>query len=340
MLKEIYIYPLNSRDAKLGLYNPYIDDLINSVGKYYTFINKGKPSRTGIFDLIKYIGKVDYIYFNWIEKLPSNKGGKIQTLFLFLFISIFKILGVKIIWTMHNKLSHSGEYEKQTDQVFDLMLRKADYIITHSTEGIRFGCERVPGIEKKFIYFPHPVKDRRMDKEIAKSRDLLIWGTISPYKGIDSFLKFLHDKGLQNKFRLLIAGKSTSKSYLEQLKNYETEFIQVKNMFIEDDDLQKMIAQSSLVLFTYSKSSILSSGVLMDSLGYGANILGPSVGAFADLGNDGIIETFSDFEEIPDKIEICLKANKITQQKKLNDFLEGYTWEKFAIYFQNHLSEN
>jgi len=53
--------------------------------------------------------------------------------------------------------------------------------------------------------------------------------------------------------------------------------------------LQNLIAKSILVLFTFSKVSILSSGILIDSLGYGANIVGPKVGAFKDLSIDGIV---------------------------------------------------
>ena len=338
MSKKIYIYPLSSRDKNLGLYNPYIDDLIHAVEKNYTFINKDKPAKTGIFDLLKYIGRVDFIFFNWIEKLPTNKGGKIQSALLFPILFIFKMLGTKVVWTMHNKLSHSGEHQESTLKIFDGMLRKADFIITHSTEGIRFGCERIPGIENKFIYFPHPVKDRRLKTRTTKTTDLLIWGTISPYKGIDSFLKFLFDHKLQNEFSIRIVGKSTSKAYFNQLKKYENEHIQIQNMFIEDKDLQQMIAESRLILFTYSKDSILSSGVLMDSLGFGANILGPSVGAFADLAKEHIIETFLDKNDLSKKIKKTLQADEPSRQAILKSFLIEHTWDKFAAHIHKQLN--
>jgi len=300
--ERIYIYPLSSRDKNLGLYNPYIDDLIHSFSEYYTFVNLESPSKTGIFDILKYITKLDYIIFHWIEKLPEMKGGFLQTLFLFCLIPFLGLFKVKIIWTMHNKMSHSGKSPGLTKAIFKLMLRKSNLILTHSNEGIDFGDELVPGSVHFTYYLPHPVKDRRLDKSLEKEYDILIWGTISPYKGIDKFLEFLHKNKLENKYSILIVGKVSNPEYNDQLQQYSNDKIRIDNRFIEDDLLQNLISKSKLILFTYSKASILSSGVLMDSLGYGANVIGPNVGAFADLAKDGIIDNYYDLDEMIDKI--------------------------------------
>ncbi|NOX48188.1 MAG: hypothetical protein GXO89_14545, partial [Chlorobi bacterium] len=143
MSKKIYIFPTSSRDENLGLYNPYIDDLIWSLGRYYDFVNKDKPSSSGIFDLLKYLGKTDYVFFNWIEKLPENKGGSIQTLFLFSLFPILKLLNIKVIWLMHNKLAHTKEHLFLKKAIFRKMLRKACCVITHSSEGISYGDNMV-----------------------------------------------------------------------------------------------------------------------------------------------------------------------------------------------------
>ena len=331
MLKNIYIYPNTSRDSNLGLYNPYIDDLTRSFSNYYKFINKEKPSNSGIFDLLKYLNKTDYIFFNWIEKLPENKGGTIQTLFLFLLFPILGLYNIKIIWTMHNKLSHSKKHLFLKKMIFKKMLKKADHIITHSTEGIKYGESIVPGSGKKIHYFPHPVKDRRRNEQKDFLYDILIWGTISPYKGIDKFLEFLHSNNLDAKYKILIIGKSTSESYFEQISKYSNQNIQIQNKFIEDDMLRDLIKQSKIVLFTYSKSSILSSGVLMDSIGYGANIIGPDVGAFSDLAEEGILNIFKDFETLIPVIDRQLNNKEFEKNKeKFDIFLTNNTWNKFA----------
>ncbi len=331
MGKNIYIYPNTSRDANLGLYNPYIDDLIRSFSSYYNFINKDKPSNSGIFDLLKYLNKTDFVFFNWIEKLPENKGGSIQTMFLFLLFPILKLFNIRIIWTMHNKLSHSNEHLFLKKVIFRKMLRKANYIVTHSSEGIIYGESMVPGSGSKIHYFPHPVKDRRKKEQKEFLYDILIWGTISPYKGIDKFLDFLRTNNLEEKYKVLIVGKSTSESYFKSILKYVNQNIQIQNKFIEDNMLRDLIKQSKIILFTYSKSSILSSGVLMDSIGYGANIIGPDVGAFTDLAKDRILNTFNDFDQLIPIIDKQLNDDDFDKNnEKFNNFLSNNTWDKYA----------
>jgi glycosyltransferase involved in cell wall biosynthesis len=336
--KNIYIYPLSSRDEKLGLFNPYIDDLINSLSENFHFVNREKPSQKGILDILKYLPKLDYIHFNWIEKLPGNKFGTIQTRLLYSLMPIFKTMGIKIIWTMHNKLSHTGQDDKKTMALFKLMLKKADLILTHSSAGIHYGEELIPGVKDKIIYMPHPVKNRRLKIKTEIKYDVLIWGTISPYKGIDQFLQFIYDHNQQDQFRILIVGKASDKNYFEKLQKFQNKVIEIRNEFIDTEDLARMISESKSVLFTYSKASILSSGVLMDSLGFGAHIIGPEVGAFADLSKENIIRTFKNFE---DAIKIIEKESRQPDQKgqtKLNQFLAENSWpvfgKKFALKIQ------
>jgi len=204
-------------------------------------------------------------------------------------------------------------------------------ILTHSSEGINYAKEILPGSEKKVNYFPHPVKDRRASKKHNIRYDILIWGTISPYKGIDEYLNFLKKNNLADKFKTYIVGKSTSEDYFQKLVGFSSEMITIENKFISDEDLQQLIAKSRIVLFTYSKSSILSSGVLMDSLGYGANIIGPQVGAFSDLGNEGILNTYTNFDELIPIINKHVEIENSEQRSnKLDEFLKENTWDKFA----------
>ena len=56
-----------------------------------------------------------------------------------------------------------------------------------------------------------------------------------------------------------------------------------------------MAAQNGarVILFPYSAQSILSSGALMTSLNSAAAIVGPDVGSFRDLAQEGMVETFA-----------------------------------------------
>jgi len=329
-MKKIYIYPNSAKDKLLKVYNPYMDDLMESADKYFTIINKDKPSHVGILDILKYLVSADIIYFNWIEKLAEKKGGVAQTLILITILNLLKLFRLEIVWTMHNKLTHSGKHEFWSTLIFKQILRKSAVIITHSSEGIRFGESLVPSAKKKILYFPHPVKDRRIPEDDTYEFDILIWGSVAPYKGIHNFLAYLHEKNLQEKYKILIIGKVSSPEYLEEINRYLNGNINLVNEFASNEKLISLINDSGIVLFTYSKDSILSSGVLMDSLGYGANIVGPHVGAFADLAGLNIISTFHNFDEMVPIIEKEMKVTPADRSKKLDAFLSSNTWDKFS----------
>ena len=339
MKKNIYIYPLSSRDERLGLFNPYIDDLIASLDNDFNFVNKNKPSNKGILDILKYLPKLHFIHFNWIEKIHTNRFGALQYNFMFLLIPIFRLMGIKIIWTMHNKLSHGVKDDPKTMAIFKLMLRKSHLILTHASAGIDYGETLVKGVKNKIVYLPHPIKDRRLPSPSEKKYDVLIWGTISPYKGIDQFLDLLKEKDQLERFRILIVGKASDSNYFAKLQEFKSAMIDIRDEFIMDKDLAEMISQSNTVLFTYSKDSILSSGVLMDSLGYGANIIGPHVGAFADLAKDEIIKTFKEPSEAMAIIDEECKNQISTQSENLDSFIKDNEWPAFGKKFGSLIKE-
>lgn len=338
-IKRAYIYPFSARDRKLGIFNPYVNDEIKAFSPFFTFINTIKPSKSGIFDIAKYLFKTNVVFFHWVEKLPEMEVGKLQSFFLLVFLPIRKVFGIKIIWTMHNKISHSKEHYYLKKLLFKRLLKNSDLILTHSSEGIRYGAEIHPGSKNKIHYLPHPIKDRRIGGMGDKKYDILIWGMISPYKGIHNFLEYLQNSGLQSRYRIMIIGKSAMPEYVEQLKKHASEYIRIENKFLEERELQKLITQSRVVLFTYSKASILSSGVLMDSLGFGASIIGPKVGAFKDLEELGIVNTFKDFNEIPSILERQVNTKNSESNPALDQFLRENSWNKFAEKVVHILSE-
>jgi len=333
MKKKIYIYP-NTARTENTIPNPYLTNLVNSLKKYYTFVNINHPSSIGIFDIIKYYRKLDYLMLNWIGNLPDNKSGLSQSIFLVVLLLITKTTKKSVIWTIHNKISHSESKLLIKKIIFKLMILLSDYIITHSKEGIEYLAELSPNKIYKVTYYPHPVNKLQIIKSKTIKYDILIWGTIIIYKGIDKFLEFLDKKHLLNKYKILIIGKSHSNEYFKKLLNYSNDRIIIKNRYVSEDELKVLISQSKLVLFTYNKSSVLSSGILMDTLSYGAKIIGPHSGAFKDLAEENLIATYKNFDNLLEIIDEEI-LNERTNTEKIRTFINNNTWSKFG----NRLAE-
>ncbi len=326
--KNLYLYPVSSRGG-FDSGNPYLRNLAKELGKYFRIINLEKPSGLGILPMFRYFRKTDIALFNWIENLPDRKAGSVQVFLLGILLFLYHISGKKIVWIMHNKISHTRKNAGKKRTVFKAMLRNADLIITHSSEGIQYGTQLNPQAGEKIFYLPHPVSPDKIRTHGDKPKyfDFLIWGSMMPYKGVDLFLKFLQREKLTHDYSLFIVGKFNSESYLREVKSLAGDKTTVEDRYPSMDELQDLADRARFVLFTYNNRSVLSSGALMDTLGMGTKIIGPHTGAFADLATEGIILSYQDFREIPGLVRKESGSHTLNHEKT-KIFMKEHTWQK------------
>lgn len=329
---NLYMYPMLSTNESISK-NPYVDNLCKSLVNYFNIINLNKVARTGLLDIFKYHKHLDYIYFNWVENIPDRKAGFMQFLLFIFLINYYRAVGIKVIWTMHNKISHSKKNYLLKKILFKTLIKKANFIFTHSSDGIDFADKIIPGIGKKVIFLHHPLNNSTFNIQKRKSfdYDVIIWGTIAEYKGVNSFLQFLKEKSRQDDFKILIIGKYQSSDYYTESLIIAGKKTQIENRFVENDELYELISKSKTILFTYNDSSVLSSGALMDSLMTNTEIIGPNKGAFRDLHELEILHTFNDYQELLSILDSDQGENEIkSNAEKREEFLNDNTWEQFA----------
>ena len=59
----------------------------------------------------------------------------------------------------------------------------------------------------------------------------------------------------------------------------------------------------------------------MDSIGFGGTVVGPHVGAFADLAKEGIINTFTETDEMFTVIDTILSQKNTTTNPSIDQCL-------------------
>ena len=101
---------------------------------------------------------------------------------------------------------------------------------------------------------------------------------------------------------IYICGGCSSEQLQREIQALVTDNIEFIPKRLTTDDISRLTAQSHFVLSTYRPESILSSGVLMDSLSYGGKVIGPAVGSFKDyaLMPELKVHTYEQFDEIPE----------------------------------------
>lgn len=327
-MSRIYMYPKNDY-ATLESPNPYVLHMEDSLSEKHTIINK-YPNTKGVIELFFYLFRTDIFFFNWIEDVAVKRYGKIQAILFPFFLILAKLLRKKIIWVLHNKYSHEKSNKRWTKFGFELMIRNSDLILTHSNAGVEFIKDRFPRHSDKVKYIVHPVENMiTVDRNAVKKYDILIWGTIHPYKGVIDFLRFAGNSRDYDNIKIMISGICPDYKEHEELIGLLNDQIHHINEFQDIDKVAELACQSRFVLFTYNSESILSSGSLMDSIRMGSVVIGPDKGAFRDLRDCSFIKTFITFDDIAAIVkntdydpDACLKD--------IEDFCQHNTWDLFG----------
>jgi len=330
---KVYVFPYSSKVPEENA-NPYIHHLMKSLDRKMEVVNMKSPASSGIFDILKYRKGLDAVFFNWIENIPERKGGIIQMLIYFLLVRYLKRKGVRLVFTLHNKLSHSKTKLLYKRWIFKDIILMSDLIITHSSEGIRYLSEHFSSSTDKAWFIPHPVDEtmKLIENVIPfKQRpwDILIWGTMSPYKGVDKFFEYLEGTGLRDKFNIMLKGKFSDREYYKKLVQMDVK-AEVSDAFASEDELQELMQKSRIILFTYNRDSVLSSGALIDSLFAPCFVIGPDTGAFRDLASEGLADSYQDFSDLVEKIEKLIRKDISSVMKGRTRFIEENGWKKFG----------
>jgi len=325
----MYIYPNILYLSKDTDTNPYIWNLYKSMSKHFEMVQTDKkPSRSLFFDIFKYISKTDYIYFNWIEDIALGKYGFFKFFLYFFLMGLIRIRGVKVIYLLHNKKPHQSN--RLSIYLLKNVLKKTDVLLTHSKEGIAYIKNIDPALKVIMIDHPFEMIEHFQPESTIKDIDILIWGTIKPYKGILEFLNDLNEKSLLSNYKIRIVGKIPDKDYKEKLFRYSSKNINLEAQSIDSDSLEKLIARSKTVLFTYKDDTVLSSGALMQTLSCGATVIGPSVGAFKDMSDMDLIYVYKSFDSLIKLLDEVLNEKTIIDKKKIQSFISSNTWDKFS----------
>jgi beta-1,4-mannosyltransferase len=339
-----YIYPRTVQRGKdPGSRNPYLNNFIHALRGRVEFVNEDRRARVRMLHMVRHLNRIDMLFLNWIEDLPATKGGYIQSVVFLLILYLKSMIRIKIVWTMHNKISHSRDHFYIKKLLFKKVLDRSDLVITHASDGVSFAVELIPNIDKRKVFlFQHPIDPASATSGGGgqkKDVDILIWGTLAPYKGVDKFLEYLDRSKLIERYRIKIVGKCSSDEYYQSLAKYESRKISIENRFIERAELEELIAAGKVTLFTYSDGSVLSSGALMDSIACKASVVGPHVGAFKDLAADGLVKTYKHFDELPEIIDNIEKEGEEQKLARINEFLDSHTWDKFGAELNRRLEK-
>lgn len=237
--------------------------------------------------------KPDILHLQW---LPMVQRTSIE----FLFIKWVKLIGVKIVYTVHNILPHDtgNKYIEKYKQLYKL----PNALICHTKETKKMLIENFAVRNENIWVIPHGsmfhdyerIDTGRARRELNLNVDdiiVLCFGIIRPYKGIEFLLKsWVKVINKCPNARLIIAGGGET-PYLNKVRDLISELglqnhVESQFSFIPSDRLPLYFTASDILVYPYQY--VTQSGALLTGMSFGKPIVATYTGGFKETLDNGL----------------------------------------------------
>lgn len=257
--------------------------------------------------------KSKYILYNWMENVDGNHkpvviGKKIARLLQ------LKLLGKKIIWVMHNKHPHEDSYK------YGLFMMK---VMAHMSDKIMVLCdETIPALMKitkskkvfdKIFKVPlisyESIVGQTSEAPVGGKLNVLLFGQIKPYKGVEVLLEAMKDEYLQNNTTITIVGRCSDPKYLNEIneKIGKLHNVSFQNRFIELSELKEIAKEIHLFVLPMNIKSSLNSSAAMMAFSLKRTVVCPNIGTIKEYPDQDYIYTY-DYQNAKEHVDRIKKA--------------------------------
>jgi Glycosyltransferase len=281
-----------------------------------------------------------FLLFRWIRVIQALRKIKpdivhithfhIWCISVYLLRPIFKY---KIFYGVYD-----NPFEPKEEPVFlmnffeKIFVKKADLILTYSNfmkESIKkYVSNKTIEVLPLGIHSDLCPKFEKKLNPNKESLDVLFFGRLESYKGIDTLVRAYEILKKENlKIKLTIAGRGKIDKDLENKIN-ELGII-FKNYWISNEELCRLIENCDVLVAPYKNAT--QSGVVSVGLAYGVPIIATSVGSFSEYIKDGVngfLIDVDDYLTLAEKIKV-LYQNRwlvVEMSKKAKEIRELYKW--------------
>ncbi|TVQ01742.1 MAG: hypothetical protein EA359_13480 [Balneolaceae bacterium] len=267
------------------------------------------------FVLWAVLGKKSILHYHWLEYTGFFAG--FNYFFKLSCIWVYKKLGGKIVWSIHNKLPLDCSHEWIHFKTRKWLAQKADRLLIEC-ESVLAEISTYFNVHiNKFRVWPHPAYPPQLMPRAAaveainhrynvtikvQDRLFLMFGHISPYKQIDKVCEIFLKQPIQKKLLIVGPVKNGQMKYYKKIRklSQQKENIVLIPQFIKEECVPEFMNATDYVLFNYRE--ILSSGGVSLARSYDKPIILPKTGCLRELDDENL-RFFGTQEELKTLIE-------------------------------------
>jgi len=333
-----------------GSENPYHRELAKALARYdVNVIMSIGISKFPILGAMMVHNKPNVLHVHWTHPfLLSNNRVKsiIKSIRFIAEILILKILGIKVVWTVHNLLAHERQDQKLELFFRKLFARLCNRIIVHcmfAKKAILQTYHLPDYFKDKIFVIPQgnyintyenveSQEQARLKLGLGNREFLFLYfGLIRPYKGVtqlvDAFRK------LQNpQVRLLIVGRPLNDAIRAELLYCCQSDSRIRTFFkfIPDKNVQTYMNAADVVVLPFQ--DILTSASVMLAMSFGKSIITPYIGCISELldSKGSFLYNPCEEEELLRAMQQALNASLAKMGLYNYNKLQHITWNESA----------
>ena len=200
-------------------------------------------------------------------------------------LQVLKGKGIRIVFLCINVFEHEDSSLKKF--LTKLVLKRVDSIIVHSDQEKRLILDFNPTATVRKHLLPLFEYDAAPTARQDNNLNLLFFGFVRPYKGLDVLLKAISILN-QSSIKLRIAGEfwNDRDEYTRLIGELDiSDRVEIVDGYIPDDEMSRYFSDADLVVLPYKRS--ITSGVIATAYGFGKPVLATDVGGFSEVIQDG-----------------------------------------------------
>lgn len=318
-----YIHRLKFNLEKIGvqvkILKPFHYSTLSNIAKMFFFRVKGYR----------------IIHVHWLYIFPLTfvmKG----------FYYFCKMLGIKIIWEMHNIIPHKNkEINRRNSKWF---YEKSDAVIFHSKSDIVRTRELLEtNVDKEHIVIPHGNFNESYENKVSKEearrilnipdnkRMILCFGFIRKNRGYQYLIEAIKDA---QDIIVVVAGKVEDKDTYKKLLDYKEEISNLKIFaeWISEDEMQIYFNACDIVVLPYTH--ITTSGVIPLAYAFSRPVVTTGIGGIKDIVNDktGILVPPEDTDALREAIDRIFNMDIEGMGRYAYEYAQReFSWESNAL---------
>ena len=329
-----------------GIGNPYQKLMMEGLRSRGLQVQHGEPGKFLALLISAFKYRPDYIHLDWLHSYYLRRREWMTWVhfpfFLFQVFIIRNVLGVKLVWTLHNIFPHDNPMHGPHKWARQFFANQCEWIRVFDKNTILKAADTLKVAKSKFRVVPEgsyigyyknsvsPTEARKKLNLPIDKRIVLYLGLIKPYKGVLELIEAFNECQLPNTL-LLITGKSMDSDYFEKITSAGNDpDIIICEGFVSDYDLQFYFNASDVTVLPFNK--IENSGSAILAMGFKKPIIAPRKGVLKHrLAQQDIL-----LYEVGQLKNALLKSDSLNSEElkdlgeKNYNVLSKHTWEDFG----------